>query len=63
VSSHLLGEVARVADDVVILADGRLVTQAPMAELAGVGSEESEFDLEELFLELTGDGGRIPCGA
>src|SRR3982751_4830407 len=34
VSSHLLAEVAQTVDDVVIIADGRLVTQASLADLA-----------------------------
>src|SRR5215510_1500565 len=33
VSSHLLAEVAQTVDDVVIIARGRLVAQAPLAEL------------------------------
>lgn len=33
VSSHLLGEVARFADDVVVIRRGRFVTQAPVSEL------------------------------
>jgi ABC-2 type transport system ATP-binding protein len=33
VSSHVLAEVAQVADDVVIIDKGRLVAQAPVAEL------------------------------
>lgn len=38
VSSHVLTEMAQLADDVVIIAKGRLVTQAPMADvLAGSG--------------------------
>ena len=38
VSSHVLTEMAQLADDVVIVAKGRLVTQAPMSEvLAGAG--------------------------
>jgi ABC-2 type transport system ATP-binding protein len=38
VSSHVLTEMAQLADDVVIIARGRLVTQAPMADvLAGAG--------------------------
>ena len=35
VSSHVLAEVAQTVDDVVIIADGRLVTQSSLAELAG----------------------------
>lgn len=34
VSSHLLAEVAQTVDDVVIIANGRLVTQSSLAELA-----------------------------
>jgi ABC-2 type transport system ATP-binding protein len=37
VSSHLLAEVAQTVDDVVVLAAGRLVAHAPLAELAGFG--------------------------
>lgn len=33
ISSHLLGEVTELADDVVIVSHGRLVRQAPLAEL------------------------------
>lgn len=33
VSSHLLGEVEQLADDVVVVNQGRLVTQGPLAEL------------------------------
>ena len=35
VSSHLLAEVAQTVDDVVIIADGRLVTQSSLIDLAG----------------------------
>jgi ABC-2 type transport system ATP-binding protein len=35
VSSHLLAEVAQVVDDVVVLADGRLIVHAPLSELLG----------------------------
>jgi ABC-2 type transport system ATP-binding protein len=35
VSSHLLGEIARLADEVIVIRRGRLVTQAPVAELTG----------------------------
>jgi ABC-2 type transport system ATP-binding protein len=38
VSSHLLQEIAQTVDDVVIIANGRLVKQGPMAELAGTPS-------------------------
>jgi ABC-2 type transport system ATP-binding protein len=51
VSSHLLGEVARVADDLVIVDRGRLVRTGTLAEL--VGDDARPGDLEDLFLELT----------
>lgn len=35
VSSHLLGEVARLADDVIVIRRGRIVAHAPVAELTG----------------------------
>ena len=38
VSSHLLEEIAEVADDVVVIDKGRLVTQAPVHELEGRGT-------------------------
>jgi ABC-2 type transport system ATP-binding protein len=47
-SSHLLAEVAQSVDDVVIIAAGRLVQQAKLAELAPEG-----LALEDLFLSLT----------
>ena len=37
VSSHLLGEVARLADEVVVIRRGQFVTQASVAELTGGG--------------------------
>ncbi|XVQ06732.1 ABC transporter ATP-binding protein [Spirillospora sp. CA-255316] len=35
VSSHVLGEIQQVADDVVVIRQGRLVAAAPLAELSG----------------------------
>jgi ABC-2 type transport system ATP-binding protein len=35
VSSHLLGEIARLADDVIVIRRGRFVTQGSVAELTG----------------------------
>ncbi len=49
VSSHLLAEVAQTVDSVVILDRGRLISQAPLAELTRGG------DLENVFLRLTAD--------
>lgn len=47
VSSHLLDEVAHVADDIGVLVDGTLRYQGPLAGLAAGGS------LEDAFFELT----------
>ena len=52
VSSHQLSEVALVADEVVVVAHGRLVTHRPTAELT------AGRDLEDVFFELTDEGGR-----
>ena len=38
ISSHMLSEVEQTIDDLVIIANGRLVRQGPIAELAGAGS-------------------------
>ena len=51
VSSHLLAELALSADSVVIVKDGRLVTQGPVSEITA-GSASS---LEDAFLALTTD--------
>jgi ABC-2 type transport system ATP-binding protein len=48
VSSHMLAETAQTVDSVVIVDHGRLVRQAPLAELTAHGG------LEDAFLELTG---------
>lgn len=48
VSSHMLAEVSQTVDDVVIVADGRLVTQGPLADVA-----RASADLEDVFLTLT----------
>src|SRR5690606_16577898 len=37
VSSHMLSEVEQTIDDLVIIANGRLVKDGPMAEIAGAG--------------------------
>lgn len=49
-SSHQLGEVARTADDVGVLAGGRLVHQGPLADLAPDG------ELERAYFALTARG-------
>jgi ABC-2 type transport system ATP-binding protein len=48
VSSHLLAEMAQLADDVIVINRGRLVQQAPVRELVN-GSRT----LEDAFFELT----------
>ena len=48
VSSHILAEVAQTVDSVIIMNRGRLVTQAPVAELTASRA------LEDAFLGLTG---------
>jgi ABC-2 type transport system ATP-binding protein len=47
VSSHILAEVAQTVDQVVIIDRGRLVRQAPLAELTG------SRDLEGTYFDLT----------
>ena len=49
VSSHVLSEVAQTVDQVVIIDQGRLRAQAPLADLLGRAGT-----LEDVFLELTG---------
>ena len=53
VSSHLLGEMAQMADDVIVIDHGRLRYQGSIAGLTKAGAES----LEDVFLELTdGEG-------
>jgi ABC-2 type transport system ATP-binding protein len=53
VSSHLLAEVARTVDSVVIVDRGRLVAQGPVAELTAGGA-----GLEDTFFQLTKEASR-----
>jgi ABC-2 type transport system ATP-binding protein len=53
ISSHILAEVAQTADSAVIVSSGRLVRQAPMAELTAAGG------LEDVFLGLTSPGQEV----
>ncbi len=53
VSSHILAEVAHTVDSVVILDGGRLVRQAPLADLT-LGAR----DLEDAFFKLTKEAAR-----
>jgi ABC-2 type transport system ATP-binding protein len=50
VSSHLLAELAQTVDDVVIIANGRLITHEPMSSLLGKARDSS---LEDVYLALT----------
>lgn len=52
-SSHLLGEVARIADRILMISDGRLVADAPIDEIQSAGST-----LEDRFMAITSKGGR-----
>ncbi len=51
VSSHLLSEIDRTAEDVGIITNGKMVYQGSLESLHGIDSSKS---LEEIFLELTG---------
>ncbi|GAB4084207.1 hypothetical protein GCM10028784_08370 [Myceligenerans cantabricum] len=53
-SSHLLHEVERVADEIVVIGNGRIVAKGATEDLLS-GSERS---LEDLFLDLTADVSR-----
>ena len=59
VSSHLLGEVAQMADEVIVIARGRLVVQAPVHELvvhadAGVRARSEEPERLRSVVEALG---------
>jgi ABC-2 type transport system ATP-binding protein len=51
-SSHLIGEVARTADHVVVIEGGRLLADTSVAELSARSAS-----LEDAFFELTSGGG------
>lgn len=48
-SSHLMGEVAGVADDLVVISAGRVVAHGPLADVTA-----GHDDLEQAFFALTG---------
>jgi ABC-2 type transport system ATP-binding protein len=54
VSSHQLAEVAQIADDVVVVDRGRLVTHAAVDDLVRDARTGSARSLEDVFFELTG---------
>ena len=65
VSSHVLAEVAQTVDDVVIIAGGRLVVQAPMDEViarAAGGTRVRSPDAERLAGLLGGEARRLDEG-
>jgi ABC-2 type transport system ATP-binding protein len=53
ISSHLLGEMAQTADDVIVVDRGRLRFQGSVADLTKAGTQ----NLEDVFLELTDEEG------
>jgi ABC-2 type transport system ATP-binding protein len=62
VSSHLLGEVARLADDVIVIRRGRFVTQASVAELTGAAGgvlQVASTDDARLAVALRERGGEV----
>jgi ABC-2 type transport system ATP-binding protein len=63
VSSHLLGEVARLADDVIVIRRGQIVTQATVAELTGAvqGGAVAVASLDDASLQqrLLAAGGEV----
>jgi len=56
VSSHVLCEVAMIADSVIIMNHGRLITHAPLAELTA----QTGKSLEEAFFGLTETEPQVP---
>lgn len=62
VSSHLLGEVEQLADDVVVLNEGRLVTQGSLAELQHSASLVRSESPEALRATLAAAGGVVELG-
>ena len=62
VSSHLLGEVEQLADDVVVINQGRLVTQGSLAELQQSASLVRTASPEALGVTLARIGGIVENG-
>jgi ABC-2 type transport system ATP-binding protein len=62
VSSHVLAEVAQTADDVVVIAKGRSVAQAPLSEImarSGGGMKVAGPDVRRLGDILHADGAKV----
>ena len=62
VSSHLLGEVEQLADDVVVVNQGRLVAQGSLAEMRQSASIVRAASPEALRDALEGAGGVVDSG-
>ena len=66
VSSHLINEVARLADDVIVIRRGRIVTEATVAELTmasgGSAVAVTSRDDHRLAEALTAHGGEVVAG-
>jgi len=62
VSSHLLGEVEQLADDIVVINQGRLVAQGSLAEMRQSASIVRAASLEALRVALEGAGGVVESG-
>ncbi len=62
VSSHLLGEVEQLADDVVVVNQGRLVAQGSLAEMRQSASIVRAASPEALRITLEGAGGVVESG-
>jgi ABC-2 type transport system ATP-binding protein len=62
VSSHLLGEVEQLADDVVVVNQGRLVTQGSLADLRQSASLVRAASPEVLRVALEAAGGIVESG-
>jgi ABC-2 type transport system ATP-binding protein len=65
VSSHVLSEIAQLADDLVIIAKGRLVRQGGTQEIvagAGGGTRVRSPELERLAAALQRAGGKVVTG-
>ncbi|WP_026218522.1 ABC transporter ATP-binding protein [Embleya scabrispora] len=58
VSSHLMSEMENTADHLVVIADGTLVADEPLADFAA----RAGGGLEEAFMKLTGDRVRYRAG-
>jgi ABC-2 type transport system ATP-binding protein len=53
-SSHIVEEIDRTADRVVILAHGRVVVDERLPDLRALANSDREWSLERYFLEMTG---------